>query len=80
MAYLQDVASNIREVRRWGRTVFKLTKSSSSTKGSWSSSAADWLPRIAWTAFLEMQDTHSRPHGLRMLDSKGTPDAAHDPS
>jgi len=31
-------------------------------------SAADWFARIAWTAFLEMQDTGSRPDGLRMLD------------
>lgn len=32
------------------------------------SSAADWFARIAWTAFLEMQDTQSQPRGLRMLD------------
>lgn len=32
------------------------------------SSAADWFARIAWTMFLEMQDTHSQPRGLRMLD------------
>jgi hypothetical protein len=32
------------------------------------SSAADWFARIAWTAFLEMQDVRSRPRGLRMLD------------
>lgn len=32
------------------------------------SSAADWFARIAWVAFLEMQDTHSRPRGLRMVD------------
>ena len=32
------------------------------------SSAADWFARIAWTAFLEMQDTGCRPDGLRMLD------------
>ena len=31
-------------------------------------SAAEWFARIAWTSFLEMQDTHSRPRGLRMLD------------
>jgi hypothetical protein len=31
-------------------------------------SAAEWFARIAWIAFLEMQDTHSRPRGLRMLD------------
>jgi hypothetical protein len=31
-------------------------------------SAAEWFARIAWTAFLEMQDTHSKPRGLRMLD------------
>ena len=33
------------------------------------SSAAEWFARIAWTAFLEMQDTRSRPRGLRMLDT-----------
>ena len=32
------------------------------------SSAAEWFARIAWTAFLEMQDTRSRPFGLRMLE------------
>jgi hypothetical protein len=32
------------------------------------SSAADWFARIAWTPFLEMQDTESRPRGLRFLD------------
>jgi len=32
------------------------------------SSAADWFARIAWVAFLEMQDTRRRPRGLRMLD------------
>jgi hypothetical protein len=32
-------------------------------------SAAEWFARIAWVAFLEMQDTHSQPHGLRMLDA-----------
>ena len=32
------------------------------------SSAAEWFARIAWTAFLEMQDTGSWPRGLRMLD------------
>jgi hypothetical protein len=32
------------------------------------SSAADWFARIAWTSFLEMQDTRSKPRGLRMLD------------
>ena len=32
------------------------------------SSAAVWFARIAWTSFLEMQDTHSKPRGLRMLD------------
>lgn len=31
-------------------------------------SAADWFARIAWTAFLEMQDTRSQPRGLRMLE------------
>src|SRR5215831_8339061 len=31
------------------------------------SSAADWFARIAWTHLLEMQDTRSRPRGLRML-------------
>src|SRR5215831_9623066 len=30
--------------------------------------AADWFARIAWTEFVEMQDTSSRPDGLRMLD------------
>jgi hypothetical protein len=38
-------------------------------------SAADWFARIAWTTFLEMQDTRSRPRGLRMLD--GRPIRAH---
>ena len=33
------------------------------------SSAADWFARIAWTSFLEMQDTRSQPRGLRMLDA-----------
>jgi hypothetical protein len=32
------------------------------------SSAADWFARIAWTAFLEMQDVGSRPRGLRIVD------------
>ena len=32
------------------------------------SSAADWFASIAWTGFLEMQDTGSRPAGLRFLD------------
>src|SRR5215472_4638413 len=32
-------------------------------------SAAEWFARIAWVAFLEMQDTRSRPRGLRMLDA-----------
>jgi hypothetical protein len=32
------------------------------------SSAANWFASIAWTAFLEMQDTGSRPLGLRMLE------------
>jgi hypothetical protein len=31
-------------------------------------SAADWFARVAWTSFLEMQDTSSKPRGLRMLD------------
>ena len=31
-------------------------------------SAADWFASIAWTTFLEMQDTRSKPRGLRMLD------------
>ena len=31
-------------------------------------SAAEWFARIAWTTFLEVQDTHSQPLGLRMLD------------
>jgi hypothetical protein len=31
-------------------------------------SAAEWFARIAWIAFIEMQDTRSRPRGLRMLD------------
>jgi len=32
--------------------------------------AAEGFARIAWTAFLEMQDTRSRPRGLRMLDGQ----------
>ena len=32
-------------------------------------SAVEWFPRIAWVTFLEMQDTSSRPRGLRMLDT-----------
>jgi hypothetical protein len=35
------------------------------------SSAADWFARVAWTAFLEMQDVGSLPRGLRMLDVTG---------
>jgi len=31
-------------------------------------SAAEWFARIAWTTFLEIQDTRSRARGLRMLD------------
>jgi len=31
-------------------------------------SAAEWFARIAWEAFLEFQDTHSQPRGLRMLE------------
>ena len=34
------------------------------------SSAVEWFPRIAWVAFLEMQDTSSKPRGLRMLDGR----------
>jgi len=32
-------------------------------------SAADWFARIAWVAFLEMQDVGSKPRGLRMLET-----------
>ncbi len=32
------------------------------------SEAVDMFARIAWTGFLEMQDTGSLPTGLRMLD------------
>ena len=32
--------------------------------------AADGFARIAWTEFLEMMDTGSRPEGLRMLDGR----------
>jgi hypothetical protein len=32
------------------------------------SEAADMFASIAWTGFLEMQDTSTLPHGLRMLD------------
>ena len=32
------------------------------------SEAAEMFAGIAWAAFLEMQDTASRPRGLRMLD------------
>ena len=32
-------------------------------------SAVEWFARIAWVAFLEMQDTSSQPRGLRMLDA-----------
>src|SRR5215472_16089147 len=34
--------------------------------------AADWFASIAWTTFLEIQDTHSKPRGLRMLDGRPT--------
>lgn len=34
------------------------------------SHAAEGFASIAWTTFLEIQDTHSRPRGLRMLDGR----------
>ena len=33
-------------------------------------SAVEWFPRIAWTEFVEMMGTGSRPKGLRMLDGR----------
>jgi len=43
-------------------------------------SAVEWFPRIAWVTFLEIQDTHSKPRGLRMLDGGPTRTVRHPPA